>query len=98
MLQAFVIMFYFIGRPLSVRKRRSYNAFFGHTGGTYGYKANIGFDPKRRRGVFVLSNCRNSGIVDALMGPLWDGLLPKPNNTISAGPEVYDRYISATFT
>jgi hypothetical protein len=41
----------------------------------------------------VLSNCRNSGIVDPLMGPLREGHSPKPNSTVSLNPAVYDRYI-----
>jgi CubicO group peptidase (beta-lactamase class C family) len=68
------------------------DARFGHNGGTYGYKAIISFDPKRRCGAFVLSNCRNSVIVDALMGPLWEGQSPKPTGTVSVDPAVYARY------
>lgn len=68
------------------------NALFGHSGGTYGYKAIINFAPKQRRGVFVLSNCRDSAIVDALVGPLWDGQSPQPKSTVSVDPAVYARY------
>lgn len=68
------------------------DTFFGHNGGTFGCKAIIGFDPRLRRGVLVLSNCRSSGIVDALMGPLLDGHSPKPDTTVSPDPAVDDRY------
>jgi CubicO group peptidase (beta-lactamase class C family) len=68
------------------------SAFLGHNGGTYGYKAFIGFDPKQRRGFLMLSNCRNSGMADALIGPWLDGRSPKPNGTVSPSPETYERY------
>jgi hypothetical protein len=68
------------------------NTVFAHNGGTYGYMAIIGFDPKVRRGVIVLSNCRNSAIVDPIWRPLRDGRSPKSAQTLPGDPVLYDRY------
>jgi len=69
------------------------NSFFGHNGGTYGCKTILGFDPKQRRGFVVLSNCRNSVIVDAMAGPLRTAFTPKPRQTIPSDAPLYDRYV-----
>lgn len=68
------------------------NTVFGHNGGTYGYTAVLGFDVKRRRGVVVLSNCRNSGIVDGIFRPLLDGRSPNPESSMSFDTAIFDRY------
>jgi len=64
---------------------------FAHNGGTYGYMAVLGFDPKIRRGVVVLSNCRNSVIVGPIWQPLRDGRSPKPPRTAQIDAALYDR-------
>jgi serine-type D-Ala-D-Ala carboxypeptidase/endopeptidase len=69
------------------------NTTFGHNGGTYGYKTIVGFDPKQRRGFTVLSNCRNSAIVDAIGGPLRNAPSPRPANIAPIDPSRYDRYV-----
>jgi serine-type D-Ala-D-Ala carboxypeptidase/endopeptidase len=66
---------------------------FGHNGGTYGYMTLLGFDPKQRRGYTVLSNCRNSVIVDAMGGPLRTAMSPRPDNTVSIDPARYDEFV-----
>jgi hypothetical protein len=69
------------------------NTVFAHNGGTYGYTAVLGFDAKSRRGVVVLSNCRNSRIVDDIWRPLRDGRSPKPSRTAPIDAALYDRYV-----
>jgi CubicO group peptidase (beta-lactamase class C family) len=69
------------------------NTVFAHNGGTYGYMTVLGFDPKIRRGVVVLSNCRNSRIVDDIWGPLRDERSPKPSHTVPMDAALYDRYV-----
>jgi D-alanyl-D-alanine-carboxypeptidase/D-alanyl-D-alanine-endopeptidase len=66
---------------------------FGHNGGTYGYMTIIGFDPKQRRGFTVLSNCRNSGIVDAMREPLRAAPSPRPASAVPVDPARYDAYV-----
>jgi len=69
------------------------NTVFAHNGGTYGYKAVLGFEARSRRGVLVLSNCRNSVIVDPIWGPLRDGRSPKPPRTTPIDAARYDGYV-----
>lgn len=68
------------------------DTLFGHNGGTYGYMAVLNFNPKLRRGIVVLSNCRNSAIVGAMMGPLWERRSPRPADAQPANRILLDRY------
>ncbi len=65
---------------------------FEHDGLTFGFKTVLAFDSKKRRGVVVLSNCANSGIVNASWPRLLEALSPKPANTVPVDPVLYDRY------
>lgn len=65
---------------------------FVHNGGTYGYLTVLAFDAKRQRGVVVLSNCKNSAMVDAIWPPVYIGQSPKPTNAVAIDPSLYDRY------
>jgi len=66
---------------------------FEHNGGTTGYKSELAFDPQKRRGIVVLSNCaNNSTIVPALWRPVLDGRSPKPADLAPMDPALYDRY------
>lgn len=69
-----------------------------HNGGTGGYRSFIGFDPKKRIGVVVLSNTfTGEGIDDIgrhLLNPalpLWQA--PKLAKEIAVEPSVLDRYV-----
>jgi D-alanyl-D-alanine-carboxypeptidase/D-alanyl-D-alanine-endopeptidase len=67
---------------------------FEHGGLLKGYQAALAFDVKKRRGVVVLSNCRNfSMFVPAVGGGVLEGGSPRPANTTPTNPAVYDDYV-----
>jgi hypothetical protein len=57
---------------------------FEHSGRTLGFCSALVFDAKKRRGVVVLSNCANTGIVEAMWRPLLEGRSSKPSGTLPA--------------
>jgi CubicO group peptidase (beta-lactamase class C family) len=69
-----------------------------HNGRTGGYRSFIGFDPKNRTGVVVLSNMSTNEGVDDIgrhlldpAAPLWQ---PKnPSNGIDVDPKILERYV-----
>ncbi|HEU4887520.1 MAG TPA: serine hydrolase, partial [Thermoanaerobaculia bacterium] len=68
-----------------------------HSGGTGGYRSFIGFDPKKRIGVVVLSNTSTGEGIDDIGRhllnssiPLWQP--PKTRKEISVDPSILDRY------
>ena len=69
------------------------NSLFAHNGGTYGYTAIHGFQDRNRRGVIVLSNCRNNRIVDYILRPLLDGRSPRPLGIAPIDASIYDGYV-----
>ena len=69
-----------------------------HNGGTGGYRSFIGFDPKARTGVVVLSNMFTSAGVDDIGRHLLDESLPlmQPpveRREVTLTPELLDRYV-----
>jgi D-alanyl-D-alanine-carboxypeptidase/D-alanyl-D-alanine-endopeptidase len=69
-----------------------------HNGGTGGYRTFVGFDPKRRIGVVVLSNASTGEGVDDIGRHLLvpsSPLLPTPpeRKEVSVDPKVLDRYV-----
>jgi CubicO group peptidase (beta-lactamase class C family) len=65
----------------------------GHNGGTFGFSTMLAFDPKQRRALVVLSNCRdNDGLVEHLR-PLLKNQSPKPPRTTPVSAGVLDRYV-----
>jgi D-alanyl-D-alanine-carboxypeptidase/D-alanyl-D-alanine-endopeptidase len=67
-----------------------------HNGGTGGYRSFMGFDPKRRIGVVVLSNTSTNAGVDDIGRHLLAGapLLqpPKTRKEVKVDPKLFDRY------
>ncbi len=71
-----------------------------HNGGTGGYRSFIGFDPKARIGVVVLSNMFTEGGVDDLGQHLLDPTVPllappKERKAIAADPKILERYVGS---
>ncbi len=74
-----------------------------HNGGTGGYRSFIGYDPKRRIGVVVLSNAEtNTGVDDVGLhplnpkAPLLDASAlrpPKERKEIAVDPKLFDKYV-----
>ena len=69
-----------------------------HNGGTGGYRSFIGFDPKQRTGVVVLSNLFTDAGVDDIGRHLLDPSFPlvappKERKEIQLAPEVLERYV-----
>jgi CubicO group peptidase (beta-lactamase class C family) len=69
-----------------------------HNGGTGGYHSFIGFDPKARRGVVVLSNSTND--IDDIgrhllvsQYPLANFAPPKEHKAIKLDPKIFDAYV-----
>ncbi len=69
-----------------------------HNGGTGGYRSFVGFDPKQRLGVVVLSNTMNAEGIDDIGRhllneslPLWQA--PKLAKEMTVDPNVLDRYV-----
>ena len=65
-----------------------------HNGGTGGYRSFVGFDPKSRTGVVVLSNTSTSAGVDDIGRHLLDPSLPllTTPKQATANPKLYDRF------
>ena len=73
-------------------------AIVWHNGGTGGYHSFIGFDPKARKGVVVLSNSTND--IDDIgrhllvsQYPLASVAAPKEHKAIKLDPKVFDAYL-----
>ena len=69
-----------------------------HNGGTGGYRSFVGFDPKARVGVVVLSNTFTGAGVDDIGMHLLDShvlLLPPPreHKEVAIDPKLFDRYV-----
>jgi len=69
-----------------------------HNGGTGGYRSFMGFDPKARTGVVVLSNAGTAAGVDDMGRHLLDASVPlmKPPKThkeIAIDPKLFDGYV-----
>ena len=79
------------------------NGLIWHSGGTPGYRSFIGFDPKRRSGVVVLSNAAVDTGVDDIGMHLLNQKMPllgsrelvpaKAHREISVKAELLDRYV-----
>jgi D-alanyl-D-alanine-carboxypeptidase/D-alanyl-D-alanine-endopeptidase len=68
-----------------------------HNGGTGGYRTWIGFDPKSRTGVVVLSNTSTTAGVDDIGAHLLDPTVPllqaaKQRKEVKVDPAILDRY------
>ena len=69
-----------------------------HNGGTGGYRSFMGFDPKARVGVVVLSNAETNAGVDDIGRHLLDpsvALLPPPkeHKQVAVDSKLFDRYV-----
>ncbi|HEX7681147.1 MAG TPA: DUF3471 domain-containing protein, partial [Thermoanaerobaculia bacterium] len=69
-----------------------------HNGGTGGYRSYIGYDPKNRVGVVVLSNTSTNTGVDDIGRHLLDPDLPllqraKDRKEVTVDPKLFDRYV-----
>jgi D-alanyl-D-alanine-carboxypeptidase/D-alanyl-D-alanine-endopeptidase len=66
-----------------------------HNGGTGGYRSFIGFDPKSRTGVVVLSNASTAGGQDDLGRHLLDSAFPLTEvpKQAAVDPKLYDHFI-----
>ena len=69
-----------------------------HNGGTFGYRSFIGFDPKTRAGVVVLSNTFTAAGVDDIGMHLLDPraplmAAPKEHREISVDPKILEGYV-----
>lgn len=63
-----------------------------HNGGTGGYRSFVGFDPKTRSGVVLLTNSSSGSTVDELGRRLLDAEKPTPKE-VALDPAVLDRYV-----
>jgi CubicO group peptidase (beta-lactamase class C family) len=69
-----------------------------HNGGTGGYRSFMGFDPKARVGVVLLSNAETSAGVDDIGRHLLDPSVPlltppKEHKQVAADPKLFDGYV-----
>jgi CubicO group peptidase (beta-lactamase class C family) len=69
-----------------------------HNGGTGGYQSFMGFDPKAKVGVVVLSNASTKAGVDDIGRHLLDANFPlaspeQPHTEIAADPKTFDAYL-----
>jgi|SRR5271165_401631 len=69
-----------------------------HNGGTGGFRSFVGFDPKSRVGVVVLSNAETAAGVDDIGQHLLDQSMPskdpsKPHQEIAVDPKLFDSYV-----
>jgi len=68
-----------------------------HNGGTFGYSSFVGFVPKTRVGVVVLSNTRSLAAVDDigfhLLDPREPLAVPKTRHEMQLDPKALDRYV-----
>jgi len=86
-----------IGLAWIIRKP-SADEIVWHNGGTYGYRSFVGFNPKTRVGVVVLSNTFTAGGVDDIGMHLLDAraplmAAPKEHKEISIDPKTFDDYV-----
>jgi len=65
---------------------------FEHSGLTFGFMSDLAFNPGKRRGIVILSNCANNGIAVASGLPLLEGRSAKPPRTAPMDAALYDRY------
>jgi serine-type D-Ala-D-Ala carboxypeptidase/endopeptidase len=77
-----------------VAKSAGGNDIFWHNGGTGGYRSFVGFDPKTRTGVVLLSNTSTPEGVDDIGRHLLDPAAPliKSRTQIAVTPEVLEKY------
>lgn len=68
-----------------------------HNGGTGGYRTYMGFDPKNRTGVVVLSNIASATGPDDIGKHLLDASypLPKEHKEISVDAKTFDKYVGS---
>jgi len=78
------------------------NSIVWHNGGTGGYRSYMGFDPKTRAGVVVLSNSSTDGAPDDVGRHLLDASYPldkvepiKEHQEITLTTKVFDNYVGA---
>ncbi|MBV8544022.1 MAG: serine hydrolase [Acidobacteria bacterium] len=76
---------------------RNEHEIIWHNGGTGGYRTWIGFDPKSRTGIVVLSNTSTAAGVDDIGAHLLDPAIPliqppKQRHEVKIDPAVLDRY------
>jgi D-alanyl-D-alanine-carboxypeptidase/D-alanyl-D-alanine-endopeptidase len=69
-----------------------------HNGGTGGYQSFMGYDPKARVGVVVLSNASTAMGIDDIARHLLDAKLPltkppEPHKEIAADPKTFEGYL-----
>ncbi len=86
-----------IGLGWMIAKRGSAEIVW-HNGGTGGFQSFIGFDPKARVGVVVLSNTQGMPGIDDIGQHLLDQTLPlipakKDRQQISFAPETFEKYV-----
>lgn len=84
-----------LGWHISTRNDRE---IVWHNGGTGGYRTWIGFDPKSRTGVVVLSNTSTAAGVDDIGAHLLDPSIPliqppKQHREVKVDPAILDRYV-----
>src|SRR5260370_24744766 len=79
--------------------KREGHEIFWHNGGTGGYRSFMGFDPKSRVGVVVLSNMSTAAGVDDIGMHLLDSSVPlakpaplKVHSETAIDPKIFDRY------
>jgi D-alanyl-D-alanine-carboxypeptidase/D-alanyl-D-alanine-endopeptidase len=78
------------------------NSIIWHNGGTGGYRTFIGFDPKSRAGVVVLSNISTAAGPDDIGRHLLDASYPlakieppKEHKEITVDPKIFDKYVGS---
>lgn len=64
-----------------------------HNGGTGGYRSFVGFDPKARTGVVVLSNTSTIAGVDDIGHLLLNPAAKAERKTVTIDPKTFDRYV-----
>ena len=74
--------------------KRNGREIIWHNGGTGGYRSFVGYDPKARAGVVVLSNTSTPGGVDEIGRQLLAPLPPKAERQVAKiDPKSFDRYV-----
>jgi D-alanyl-D-alanine-carboxypeptidase/D-alanyl-D-alanine-endopeptidase len=78
------------------------NSIIWHNGGTGGYRTYIGFDPKSRAGVVVLSNVSSAAGPDDIGRHLLDPSYPvaeveppKEHKEVTVDPKIFDKYVGS---
>lgn len=87
-----------IGLAWHISTSRDGREFVWHNGGTAGYRTFIGFEPKARTGIVVLSNAGTAAGPDDIARHLLDASSPllapaKIRTEITVDPQVFDRYV-----